>query len=65
VLDCRKQLNWVEFQVCQVLWNIPGQFPYTLQNELGDFGFLGVGECAIGRERPNDLKEKGEQSTEQ
>jgi hypothetical protein len=60
VLDCRKQLHRVKFQICKILWNISGQFPYALQNELGDFGFLRVSECAIGREWPNDLKEKGE-----
>jgi hypothetical protein len=64
VLDGRKQLHWIKFQICQILRNIPGQFPYALQNELSDFGFLRVGESAIGGEWPDNLKEEGEQRTE-
>jgi hypothetical protein len=40
MLDCRKQLHWVKFQIRQILRNIPRQFPYALQNEFRYLGFL-------------------------
>ena len=63
MLNCRKQLHRVKFQVCQVLRNIPGQFPDTLQNEFCYLGFLRVRERAVRRERSDNLKEEGEQGT--
>ena len=65
MLDCWKQLYWVKFQICQVLRNIPGQFPYALQNEFGHLSFLGVHYRAVRWERSNNLKEKSEQATRQ
>ncbi len=63
MLNCRKQLHWIKFQIRQVLGNIPGQFPYALQNEFRYLGFLGVRERAVRREWSDDLKEKSEQGT--
>lgn len=60
MFNCREQLYWVEFQICQVLRNISGQFPDAFQNEFCDLGFLGVSERAIRWERPDYLKEKTE-----
>lgn len=63
MLYCRKQFHWVEFQIRQILRNIPGQFPYALQNEFGYLGFLGVRDGSVRREWSDDLKEKCEQAT--
>ena len=60
MLNRGEQLHWVKFQICQVLWNISGQFPDALQDEFCDLGFLGVGARAIRWERPDYLKEKTE-----
>jgi hypothetical protein len=65
MLNCRKQLYWVKFQICQVLRNIPGQFPYALKNEFSHLGFLGVRYRAIRREGSDNLKEESEQATRQ
>jgi hypothetical protein len=63
MFNCRKQLHRVKFQICQILRNIPGQFPDTLQNEFRHLGFLGVRGRAIRWERPDDLKEESEQGS--
>ena len=63
MLNGRKQLHWVKFQICQILRNVPGQFPYALQNEFCYLGFLGVREGAVRWERSDDLKEKSKQGT--
>jgi hypothetical protein len=63
MLNCREQLHWVKFQIRQILRNIPGQFPYALQNEFCYLGFLGVREGAVRWEWSDDLKEKSEQGT--
>lgn len=63
MLNCRKQLHRVKFQIRQILRNIPGQFPYALQNEFRYLGFLGVRDGAVRWERSDDLKEKSKQAT--
>ena len=63
MLNCRKQLHWVKFQIRQILRNISGKFPYALQNEFRYLGFLGVREGAVRWEWSDDLKEKSEQAT--
>lgn len=65
MFNCRKQLHRVKFQICQILRNISGQFPDTLQNEFCHLGFLGVRDRAIRWERPDDLKEESEQASRQ
>ena len=65
MLNCREQLYWVKFQICQILRNIPGQFPDALQNEFRYLGFLGVHDRAVRWERPDDLKEESKQGTRQ
>jgi hypothetical protein len=61
MLNCRKQLHWVKFQIRQILRNIPGQFPYALQNEFRYLGFRGVREGAVRWKWSDDLEEKSEQ----
>ena len=63
MLNGRKQLHWVKFQIRQILRNVPGQFPYALQNEFCYLGFLGVREGAVRWEWSDDLKEKSGQGT--
>ena len=63
MLNCRKQLHWVKFQIRQILRNISGQFPYTLQNEFRYLGFLRVRMGAVRWKWSDDLKEKSEQGT--
>jgi hypothetical protein len=60
VFNCREQFYWVKFQVCEVLRNVPGQFPNALQNKFRDLGFLGIGVCAVRWERPDYLEEESE-----
>jgi hypothetical protein len=61
MLNCRKQLHWVKFQIRQILRNIRGQFPYALQNEFRYLGFLGVRDSAVRWEWSDNLKKKSEQ----
>ena len=63
MLNGRKQLHRVKFQIRQILRNDLGQFPYALQNEFCYLGFLGVREGAVRWEWSDDLKEKSEQGT--
>lgn len=60
VFNRREQFYWVKFQICEVLRNIPGQFPNALQNKFRDLGFLGISVRAVRRERSDYLKEESE-----
>ena len=62
MLDCREQLDRIEFLLREVLWDTTSQLPDTLEDKLGNLSFFPVCRRSIVSERFYYLEQQGEQS---